>query len=187
MVNQLIQCSPWLPFSEVKYVFKPVKEVKVLSSLTSHKAGQAEGGFPIFTANDMQVSEEPLFFSDPWDMHKGLPTIFSYFLQNARYRAISIMGQGMYTYITFHYPPLFLAQIPKPAPRKNASIYVYMIHIIIHNTLSMIISREQACTNNTVLTCSYSLYIIISQFQGGRNIYFCKYIEKPSVHITTNK
>lgn len=65
MVNQLIQRSPWLPFSEVKYVFKPVKEVKVLSSLTLHKAGQAEGGFPIFTANDMQGSEECLFFFEP--------------------------------------------------------------------------------------------------------------------------
>lgn len=134
MVNQLIQRSPWLPFSEVKYVFKPVKEVKVLSSLTSHKAGQAEGGFPIFTANDMQVSEDPLFFSEPWDMHKGLLIIFSYFLQNARYGAISIMGQGMYTCITFRYPPLFLTQIPKPAPGKNASIYVCM------GALSMIIS-----------------------------------------------
>lgn len=83
MVNQLIQCSPCLPFLEVKYVFKPVKEVKVLSSLTSHKAEQEEGGFPMFTANDMQVSEEPLFFSEPWDTHKGSLIIFSYFLQNA--------------------------------------------------------------------------------------------------------
>jgi len=61
MVNQLIQHSPWLPFSEVKYVFKPVKEVKVLSSFTSHTAGQAEGGFPICTANNLQVSDTALF------------------------------------------------------------------------------------------------------------------------------
>lgn len=181
MVNQLIQRSPWLPFSEVKYVFKPVKEVKVLSSLTSHKAGQAEGFFPIFTANDMQDSEESLFFFEPQDMHKSLLIIFPYFLQNAKYRAISIMGWGMFTYIMFCYPPLFLTHIPKPAPRKNASIYVYM------GTLLMVILWEQACTNNTVLTCHYSLYIIISQFQRGQNMYFCKYNEKPWLHITASK
>lgn len=180
MVNQLIQRFPWLPFLEVKYVFKPVKEVKVLSSLTSHKAGEAEGGFPILTANDMQVSEESLFFSEPWDTHKGLLIIFSYFLQNARYSAISIMGQGMYTYIMFHYAPLFLTQIPKAAPRKK-----YQHFCIYGNSLSGNFLRT--CTNNTVLTCSYSLYIIISQFQRGQNIHFCKYNEKPCIHITTNK
>lgn len=76
MVNQVIQRFPWLPFSEVKYVFKPVKEAKVLSSLTSHKARQAGGGFPILTANDMQASEELFSSSEPQDMHKGLLIIF---------------------------------------------------------------------------------------------------------------
>lgn len=145
MVNQVIQCFPWLPFSEVKYVFKPVKEAKVLSSLTSHKARQAGGGFPIQTAaNDMQASEELFSSSEPQDMHKGLLIIFSCHLQNDRYTAISIMGHGMYTYITFHYSPLLLTQIPKPASGKNASAYVHM------RTLFMLISWEQAWTNNTV-------------------------------------
>lgn len=144
MVNQVIQCFPWLPFSEVKYVFKPVKEANVLSSLTSHKARQAEGGFPILTANDMQALEELFSFSEPQDMHKGLLIIFSCHLQNDRYRAISIMGHGRYTYITFHYSPLLLTQIPKQAPGKNASTYVHM------RTLFMLISWEQACTKNTV-------------------------------------
>lgn len=126
MVNQVIQCFPWLPFSEVKYVFKPVKEANVLSSLTSHKARQAEGGFPIVTANDMQASEELFSFPEPQDMHKGLLIIFSCHLRNDRYRAISIMGHGMYTYIMFHYSPLLLTQTPKSAPGKNASTYVHM-------------------------------------------------------------
>lgn len=134
MVNQVIQRLPWLPFSEVKYVFKPGKEAKVLSSLTSHKARQVEGGFPTFTTNDLQASEELFSFSESEDMHKGLLIIFSCHLQNDRYRAISIMGHGMYTYITFHYPPLLLTQIPKPAPGKNASTYVHM------RTLFMLIS-----------------------------------------------
>lgn len=175
MVNQLIQRSFWLPFSGVKYVFKPVKEVKVLSSLTSHKAGQAEGGFPILAANDIQFSEELLFFSHPQHMHKGLLVTFSYFLQNAKQRAINIMGRGMHTYITFHYPPLFLTQIPKPAATKNTNINAYA------GTLSVVLSSQ----NNLIQIKSYE-HIITLHYCYIHVVYNNSPVPKRSKHILVN-
>lgn len=144
------------------------------SSFKSHfsQGRTSRGGFPILAANGMQFSEEPLFFSDPQDMHKGLLIIFSYFLQNTKYRAISIMGQRMCTYTTFHYPALFLTWTPNSAPRKKCQHYVVYRNSLSDHFMRASLHKQHTINMQLLFTAViYVLYITTSQFQRGRNTF----------------